>query len=186
MAGLPTPTAERALVDRCLRGDEAAHEELFCRYCQPLTRALNHRYRSDKRHAQIAEELLELVVAHIVAHDYRPLAKFNPKRGWLMDLLVLLARHERSAQRRSRSARQQNREVTLVDEAWEDSNPSDSVYAMKFEDFRLTLTAEENAYLTKCIAQQTQSSTPGPMTAHERYVRRCVREKAREFFQERI
>jgi hypothetical protein len=182
MAVLPTPAAERALVDRCLCGDLAAREELFRRYRQPLARALDHHYHANKRREEIAEELLERVILRVVKDRYRPLAKFNPQRGRLVKLLERIALDERSAQQRLCSVWQQNREVALEGEAWLDPTANDFT-ALEIEDFRLILTAMEDAYLTERLAKREPPSIVGAMTAQERYLRWRVSEKARTFFQ---
>jgi DNA-directed RNA polymerase specialized sigma24 family protein len=105
MAVLPTPAAERALVDRCMKGDRAAHSALFTAYSRPLAHALSHLFLSNPKHAQIAEELTELVFVRLVENQYARLGRFNPKRGSLVALLVRIALDERSVEQRSRWAR---------------------------------------------------------------------------------
>jgi hypothetical protein len=178
MLELTTPAAERALVDRCLRDDPAAREELFTNYHQRLKNALVQRFMLNSQRFQIAEELSLLVFEQLGETDYSQLTRFDAERVSLSKFLEQLAQHERWIQRRSPSGRQQTREVTLEGDHWEDHS-LEPFLPLEVEDFRRTLTEKENLLLTECL-EDVDSSTPPPDSAKRKALSR-LRKKWTEF-----
>jgi hypothetical protein len=178
MPGLPAPEAERALVDRCLRGYPAAREELFSNYHPRLKNALVHHSAPNRQCVQIAEELSMLVFEQLDDAGYIQLKRFGRVPVSHLRFLERLALHERSHEQRSPSARLQSHQVGLQGLDFEDPY-SQARLALVIEDFRCALTEKESHLLDKCI-EIIDSITPPPDSSKRKALSR-LREKWDKF-----
>jgi DNA-directed RNA polymerase specialized sigma24 family protein len=82
------------LVERCLRGDVAAWEELYCKCHDPLCAAIRYQLGRTGADSQLVDEMAARVWYRLVDQNGKQLKKFNPARGAILTFIRLIARKE--------------------------------------------------------------------------------------------
>jgi len=108
---------ERQLVERCLKGEVAAWEELYEKHHTPLLRCLAILLGPRGGDRNLVDELAAQVWYALVDDDGKLLGKFSPKRGTRLNTFIravakdTTTRHFRAERRRRRRERQASKKA---------------------------------------------------------------------------
>jgi hypothetical protein len=102
------------LVERCIRGEVAAWEELYCKCHEPLCTTVRIHLGRSGADAQLVDEMAARVWYALVDRDGKQLAKYNSRRGSILTYIRLIARKEVSRYFRSEQRRLKKELTGLV------------------------------------------------------------------------
>lgn len=139
--------ADRLLVDRCLTGEVAAWEELYCRYHVFLCDSIKSLLRLGSRDANLIDEIAARVWYLLIKNDGDLLDRFDPEWGLrLASFLRGLARIEMMQYFRA-DRRRQARETEASRRSRISPRISDGQFRAMLQEFLATLTPGEQRFL---------------------------------------
>jgi DNA-directed RNA polymerase specialized sigma24 family protein len=151
---LDSGTAERALVEHCIAGDEAAWREVYRRYHGGLLRSIHAMFGGQSWDSDRVDEIAARVWYVMVSNRYQMLDRFDPQRGGLATFLAVIARSEGLNALRSEKRRQQREQL-----ASRSLNCLNSViFVFEEAEFRETLTLREREFFDRVLARPAEKA----------------------------
>ncbi len=162
---------DRQLVDRCLRGDVAAWEELY-EQCHPtLVKSIEILLGHGHSDQHLVDEIAARVWYALVADDGQLLARFDPDRGALLTtFLRMLAKDEVSRHFRT-ERRRRERELSALRERSRHQLADFNLPVASLSAFMATLTPHERGFCGEHLLSippesgETRREEPTPAAA---------------------
>ena len=168
------------LVRRCLNGDQTAWRTLHYRYHHDLLGVIIRNITPTTRDRAHIEDIGADFWCSLVAENSRRLRAYDPRRTRLEIFLAVVARHQ--AQDASRAEARRRRLLA----SWPDSEPCETPISpletgLWWEDFRQTLSEQEERFVRGCLDEADQELEPVALSPRERKVKQRALAKLRAF-----
>jgi len=153
--GSPAGTEqERALLSRCLAGEQAAWGQLYAMCHRPLLRAIGGLPLLGHKNLELIDEIAARVWYELVRDDAERLRRFEPGKGNLAAFICGFARNVALVYLRS-ERRRQARECLVMRPSSPSVDESGLPATVQLEEFLTTLTRAELAYYRQVIERKS-------------------------------
>jgi len=179
-------SADQALLDRCLAGDDRSWHELYAQCQTHLAAAVRSCLGRRSKDQELVEELVAQVWYSLLSRNAKLLASFQVEhRCRLATFVGAVARNlVRNSLRSER--RRRERESRAGTQAAELSLYEEEAIALLSQEFLQTLTPREEGYVAWCLTPVAELGARGDTFAGTRnadhQIRHRLRKKVRDFF----
>lgn len=172
--------SDRQLVDRCLRNDAAAWDELYAKYHDRLVGLIRLMIRPRDGDLSIVDEIAARVWYAVCANKGRLLDRFDVSRGCrLSTFLAAIARSEAASLLRSEKRRRRREKLASRSEAIIGNADRTLELLLELQD---SLTPRERQFVESCLVFESEPSELELSDANRWQLRHRVRRKLERAF----